>query len=191
MSPYPLDSTSQSAFSRRQVVALLMGLATSGTGNTAQALSSITGLRLPVVQAAQGKLAHQAWAGLTQLGSDNFNGHWLYLDFWASWCAPCRQSFPWMNRLHDKFEPLGLQIVAVGLDKKPEPMQSFLNATRPRFWVLWDNNATWAEKMQIQSMPSSVLIKPDGQMMAWHKGYSKDIAQKVETQLSQWLLEKP
>jgi thiol-disulfide isomerase/thioredoxin len=190
MSPCHLELASQAIVSRRQTLALLTGLASCGAGNAAQALSKITGLRLPVVQAAQGKSANQAWKGLTQLSTDHFKGHWVYLDFWASWCAPCRQSFPWMNSLHDRFEPHGLQIVAVGLDKKPEPMQSFLNATQPRFWVLWDANATWAEKLQIQSMPSSVLIKPDGQMMAWHKGYSRDIVQKIETQLNQWLLEK-
>jgi thiol-disulfide isomerase/thioredoxin len=190
MSQCLLKPTSQAVIARRQTLAFLMGLAVASKANATPALASIAGIRLPLVQAAQGKVANQAWNGLGHLGSEDFKGHWIYLDFWASWCAPCRQSFPWMNSIHDKFEPLGLQIVAVGLDKKPEPMQSFLNSTKPRFSILWDRTSAWAEKLQIQSMPASVLIKPDGQMMAWHKGFSREMVQKVETQLSQWLLEK-
>jgi cytochrome c biogenesis protein CcmG, thiol:disulfide interchange protein DsbE len=174
---------------RRQ--ALVTTLAWSaGMAHAAKPVSAVAGLRLPVVRPAQSPLASPPWVGVQQLGADDFKGQWVYLDFWASWCAPCRQSFPWMNTLHDRFGPRGLQIVAVSLDKTAERMNAFLKATQPRFWILWDAPSVWAEKLQINSMPSSVLIRPDGQMGGWHRGYTQESARQVEAQLSQWLPER-
>lgn len=182
MSPQPL-------LSRRQVLAAPLAWS-AGLAQAAQPVSAVAGLRLPLVQWAQSQPISPPWAGLQQLGADDFKGQWVYLDFWASWCAPCRQSFPWMNTLHDRFGPRGLQIVAVGVDKTAEKMTAFLKATQPRFWILWDAASVWAEKLQISSMPSSVLIRPDGQMGEWHKGYTQSTAQKLEVQLQQWLPER-
>lgn len=173
---------------RRQALTTTLAWS-AGLAQAAQPVSAVAGLRLPVVQAAQSQRA-LPWAGLQQLGTNDFKGQWVYLDFWASWCAPCRQSFPWMNALHDRFGPRGLQIVAVSVDKTAERMNAFLKATQPRFWILWDAPSVWAEKLQITSMPSSVLIRPDGQMGGWHRGYTQESARQVETQLQQWLPEQ-
>lgn len=181
--------TPQTVLTRRQALAASLAWST-GLAQAAQPVSAVAGLRLPVVQLAQSQRVNPPWAGLQQLGADDFKGQWVYLDFWASWCAPCRQSFPWMNTLHDRFAPRGLQIVAVGLDKTAERMSAFLKATQPRFCILWDAPSAWAEKLQISSMPSSVLIRPDGQIGAWHRGYTQEGARKVEAQLQQWLPER-
>jgi thiol-disulfide isomerase/thioredoxin len=174
---------------RRQALATTLAWS-AGFVQAAQPVSAVAGLRLPVVRSAQSQLGSLPWAGVQQLGADDFRGQWVYLDFWASWCAPCRQSFAWMNTLHERFGPRGLQIVAVSLDKTAERMNAFLKATQPHFWILWDAPSVWAEKLQIRSMPSSVLIRPDGQMGEWHRGYTQEGARKVEAQLQQWLSER-
>lgn len=176
-------------FSRRQALATTLAWS-AGWAQASQPVSAVAGLRLPVVRSAQNQQASHPWAGLQQMEADNFKGQWVYLDFWASWCTPCRQSFPWMNTLHERFGPRGLQIVAVSVDKTAERMNAFLKATQPNFWILWDAPSVWANKLQIGSMPSSVLIRPDGQMSDWHRGYHQDMARKVEAQLQQWLPER-
>jgi hypothetical protein len=70
-----LKPTSQAVIARRQTLAFLMGLAFAGKANATPGLSSIAGLRLPLLQAAQGKVVNQAWNGLSHLGSEDFKGH--------------------------------------------------------------------------------------------------------------------
>ena len=59
---------------------------------------------------------------------DQLKGQVILLDFWASWCAPCKSSFPAMQELHTKYKDKGLTIVAVSVDEKPENMKAFLDA---------------------------------------------------------------
>lgn len=190
MTPCPHEITGLGALSRRQALAAALTWPLMGPAQAAQALSAVAGMALPVTRRAQGLRAPSAWQDARQLGAEDFQGRWVYLDFWASWCTPCRQSFPWMNSLHARFEPRGLHVVAVGLDKTAERMEAFLKVTTPRFWVLWDAPSAWAQRLQIQSMPTSVLIRPDGQMTGWHRGYSQDIARQVEMQIQQLLPER-
>lgn len=180
----------QALLRRRQVLLASLTASLVMPSRAAETLAAVAGMRLPVVRTARSHRPGSTWPGTQHLGTDDFRGHWVYLDFWASWCAPCRQSFAWMNTLHDRFEPRGLQIVAVGLDKTAERMEAFLKSTAPRFWIVWDAPSAWAEKLQIRSMPSSVLISPEGQMSAWHRGFTQETSRQVEVQLQQALGER-
>ncbi|NWG76653.1 MAG: TlpA family protein disulfide reductase, partial [Rubrivivax sp.] len=83
----------------------------------------------------------------------------LYLDFWASWCAPCRLSFAWMARMHDRYAGQGLAIVAVGLDRKTGDAERFLQAQRPPFRIALDPEAGSARAYAVAAMPSSVMMR--------------------------------
>ncbi|MFM8609764.1 MAG: redoxin domain-containing protein [Burkholderiaceae bacterium] len=107
-------------------------------------------------------------------------GRWTYLDFWASWCGPCRQSFPWMNDLADRLATQRLQVVAIGLDTKAEPMARFIAQHRPRFTVLWDARQSTPPLYQVQAMPSSYLIDPQGRQVWAHRGFSPSDAPAIE-----------
>jgi cytochrome c biogenesis protein CcmG, thiol:disulfide interchange protein DsbE len=95
----------------------------------------------------------------------------IYVDFWASWCGPCRQSFPWMNAMQEKYGPQGLQIVGINLDAKKEDALQFLAATPAQFIALHDPAGASAKQYAIKGMPSSVLVSSDGKVIQNHAGF--------------------
>lgn len=102
---------------------------------------------------------------------DSLRGKVVYLDFWASWCDPCRKSFPWMETLQKKFGEKGFKVVAVSLDKKREAADDFLEKHPGSFIVAFDPTGTTAQKYEIKAMPSSFLIDRDGNIVSTHQGF--------------------
>jgi cytochrome c biogenesis protein CcmG, thiol:disulfide interchange protein DsbE len=117
--------------------------------------------------------------------SEQLRGRWLYLDFWASWCAPCRQSIPWMNQLQSRFSQTGLQVVGVSVDRQKNNAERFLNKLEAGFPMLWDPAGHCAQSYQVQAMPSSYVINPQGQVMSVHRGFNDVTAQALITQIGQ------
>jgi thiol-disulfide isomerase/thioredoxin len=105
------------------------------------------------------------------LSSQALLGQWVYLDFWASWCGPCRQSFPWMGQLQHQLRDQAFQVVAVGLDKQAPPMERFLSQFPGHVPVVWDPAAETAKRFEVQAMPSSYLIDPAGRVVWRHRGF--------------------
>src|SRR5580704_8603416 len=99
------------------------------------------------------------WASLIQADSpldlSAFHGRVVYLDFWASWCGPCRQSFPWIEILKDTYGPQGLEIVAVNLDGDRTDADRFLRQFHSTFDLRFDPKGELAELYKVQGMPSS------------------------------------
>jgi peroxiredoxin len=91
-----------------------------------------------------------------------FRGRVVYVDFWASWCAPCRRSFPWMNELQRRYADRGLTIVAINVDKKRADAERFLQTNSARFTVLFDPEGSTPLAYDVVGMPSSYLIDRRG-----------------------------
>jgi cytochrome c biogenesis protein CcmG/thiol:disulfide interchange protein DsbE len=119
-----------------------------------------------------------------------FRGRVVYLDFWASWCGPCRQSFPWMQTLKNTYEDQGLTIVAVNLDADRVDAEKFLNQFKPTFDVRYDPDGKLAEVYKVKSMPSSVLIDRHGVTRFTHMGFRPVDGAVYEAQLRELLAEK-
>lgn len=119
-----------------------------------------------------------------------FRGRVVYLDFWASWCAPCRQSFPWMQRLHSAFEEQGLKVIAVDLDRDRAEADKFLARFRPAFEVRFDPKGDLAELYKVRAMPSSLLIDRNGVVRFTHVGFRNIDAPAYEAQVRELLAEK-
>lgn len=107
-----------------------------------------------------------------ELHLSDLKGRWVYLDFWASWCAPCRESFPWMNRLAGDPAFGGLRIVAVGLDRDRSDAEAFLRRYPPAFAVTWDGDRRATPGAYgVETLPAAYLIDPDGVVRYVHEGY--------------------
>lgn len=98
-------------------------------------------------------------------------GRVVWVDFWASWCVPCRRSFPWLNAIHRKYGPAGLQIIAVNLDKDRALADGFLAEVPAEFALRFDPSAGLAKEFGVQAMPSSYLIDADGNVLESHFGF--------------------
>ena len=114
---------------------------------------------------------------------ENYQGKLVYLDFWASWCGPCRESFPWMNEMQAKYGARGLQVIGINLDARPEDGRSFLAATPARFVVAFDPSGTAPRNYGIRGMPSSVLIGADGKVLFEHSGFREADRAELENKI--------
>ena len=104
----------------------------------------------------------------------------VYLDFWASWCGPCRKSFPWMNELQTQ-QP-GLKVVAVNLDKRREEADRFLADNKPGFSILFDPSGGVAEAWKLKGMPTSYLIDREGIVRVVHRGFRPGDGEKLSAE---------
>ena len=114
----------------------------------------------------------------------DFDGKLIYLDFWASWCGPCRQSFPWMNDMHAKYSNKGLSIVAVNVDQKTSDAEAFLKDFSPNFTVLLDSKGKTPALYEVPVMPTSFLISPEGKVLFKHIGFQMSKMATVESEIS-------
>lgn len=113
----------------------------------------------------------------------DLRGRLVYLDFWASWCAPCRLSFPWMTELQRQHGPRGLQVVAVNLDVRRADADAFLARHPPGFAVAFDPRGVSAETFGARAMPSSVLIDAEGRVRGMHRGFRLEDAAMLEAKV--------
>jgi cytochrome c biogenesis protein CcmG, thiol:disulfide interchange protein DsbE len=115
-------------------------------------------------------------------------GKLVYLDFWASWCVPCKQSFPWMNEMQAKYGPQGLVVIGVSVDNKRGDAEAFLKDTPAKFTIAFDTKGDTPKTYAIKGMPSSFLIGPDGKLLLAHTGFKdadkKDIEDKIRAALA-------
>ena len=102
---------------------------------------------------------------------DSLKGKVVMIDFWASWCGPCKQSFPAMEELHQRYQDKGLVIIAINVDEKGSDMEAFLKNNAATFAVVRDAGQKLVEQAGIATMPSSFLIDREGKVRFMHTGF--------------------
>jgi len=112
-----------------------------------------------------------------------FRGQVVYVDFWASWCGPCRKSFPWMSDLQDRYQAQGLKVIAVNLDSDRALGEKFLARYPARFTVAYNPRGDIAEAYGVTGMPTSYLVDREGRIHAEHLGFRESELADVETQI--------
>jgi thiol-disulfide isomerase/thioredoxin len=105
---------------------------------------------------------------------DDVKGRVVLLDFWASWCGPCKSSFPAMEQLKSKYDDQGLTIIAVNVDEKPENMRGFLDSAKVSFTVVRDAQQKLIAAADVPKMPTSFLIDRSGKIRFLHAGFERD-----------------
>lgn len=117
------------------------------------------------------------------LDLQQYRGQVIYLDFWASWCNPCRKSFPWMNALQERYADDGLVVLAINLDQDTDAARHFLQRYPASFKVTFDPRGQIAERYQLKGMPSSYLIDRQGKLVMAHTGFRTADADRLESQI--------
>jgi len=118
-----------------------------------------------------------------EINLESLKGKVVYLDFWASWCDPCRKSFPWMNEIHSRYDSKKFTIIAVNLDSSKSDAQKFLKIVPADFDIAYDPNGTVASKYKLKTMPSSYLIDKKGNLIYVHQGYREGETKEIETKI--------
>jgi cytochrome c biogenesis protein CcmG/thiol:disulfide interchange protein DsbE len=162
-----------------------------------RSVALVAGLATPGVWASTagpGIVSIPRWPDLTLKGLQGQSlttdaGPWraTLIDFWASWCTPCRLSFPWMNSLHERLSARGLRILAINLDRRREDAVRFLSAYPARFEIALDPTAQSASALNIQAMPTSMLLGQDGIIRWTHKGFRESDTEGLERRIQEAL----
>jgi thiol-disulfide isomerase/thioredoxin len=117
-------------------------------------------------------------------------GKVVYVDFWASWCKPCRKSFPWMNAMQQKYAQQGLQIVTINLDADAALAREFLAKVEVQLPIIYDPGGDIAKQYKLLGMPSSYLIDTQGNIRVSHKGFFTNKQDLYEQQILALLAER-
>lgn len=108
-----------------------------------------------------------------QIPISKYRGEVVYLDFWATWCGPCRESFPWMREMQTKYKEKGLNVVAVSLDTDHALAHQFADELSANFTIAFDDTGSIADLFKVKGMPTSVLIGRDGKVVEVHQGFNE------------------
>lgn len=125
----------------------------------------------------------------TSFQISDLKGDVVYVDFWATWCPPCRKSFPWMEAMHQRYKDLGFQIVAISLDNKRGVIDQFLKTMDANFTIAHDPSGDSATAFKVKGMPSSYLIDRRGNIHKTHMGFNDKDKAKLESEIKNLLAE--
>jgi cytochrome c biogenesis protein CcmG/thiol:disulfide interchange protein DsbE len=146
-------------------------------------LSALVCLPVHALEAGQNAPEFDLQGRLGAIKLSDFRGKTVYLDFWASWCGPCKQSFPWMNTMQARYASKGLRVIAVNLDQKGSDATAFLAENPASFAIAFDPAGNTPRSYAIVGMPTSVLIGPDGKILLVHSGFKADQGDALERQI--------
>lgn len=120
---------------------------------------------------------------------EQYRGKVVYLDFWASWCGPCRQSLPLLNKLRDELGKDNFEVIAINLDEDPEDGKRFLEKYPVAYPVLTDTTGDTPQKYQLTGMPTSYLIDQSGNLRGAHQGFRTGDIDKIRAEVKLLLAE--
>jgi thiol-disulfide isomerase/thioredoxin len=116
-------------------------------------------------------------------------GKVVVVDFWASWCGPCREEMPVLEALHKKYQEDGLVIVGVNIDRNRKKMNNFLKGFPVTFRIVPDPKLEVAARYEPPSMPTSYFIGKDGTLRYMHEGFHEEDVSEIESRLQVLLAE--
>jgi len=115
---------------------------------------------------------------------DKLRGKVVYVDFWASWCGPCRRSFPWMNEMQQKYGGKGFTVVGVNVDKKRGDADRFLAQNPANFTVVFDEAGATPSAYAVKGMPSSYLVDGKGNVVYVERGFLDEHKAEIEQRIA-------
>jgi peroxiredoxin len=122
-----------------------------------------------------------------QVALKSLRGNVVYVDFWASWCVPCRLSMPALDTLYRKYGAQGFRVVGINKDVADDDIDRFLKRVNVSFTLLADRNDAIAKAFDVQAMPSGYLVDRKGVVRYVHRGFTDrtatDLSKEIEALL--------
>jgi peroxiredoxin len=100
-----------------------------------------------------------------------YRGDVVMINFWATWCGPCRQEMPELEAIYQKYQSLGFTILGINVDKDRAMAGKVLNSTPLSFPILFDSDNAVTELYQVDAMPTTVIVDRNGKVRFIHRGY--------------------
>jgi cytochrome c biogenesis protein CcmG, thiol:disulfide interchange protein DsbE len=150
-----------------------------------RALKGVVAASLLLVSMLPGTALAEAPVSLLDLSE--YRGKVVVIDFWASWCAPCRRSFPWFDAMQQKYGDEGLVVIGVNEDNDLEEAEAFLGDVPVSFRIVGDASGEIARAYDLVAMPSTYVIGRDGQVAARHLGFKTAEQEQYEALLRRLL----
>jgi peroxiredoxin len=186
------DRVAPSASGRRAFFALIVSVAVSvagcGGGEGAPAASGGSGGGVhPLVGSPAPDFSAASVNGKGRASVKESAGKVLIVDFWATWCEPCKKSFPKLQGLYAKLKTSGMDLIAVSEDDENSGLQDFGNTFGATFPLVWDDGKAIAGKWQPKSMPSTFIVDKKGVVRFVHLGYHEGEELEIEKEVKSLL----
>ena len=116
-------------------------------------------------------------------------GQVVMVNFWASWCGPCRHEMPLLEQLYQRYQPMGFTLLGVDVEEDSSAADKILKDIPVSFPILYDNKNSVTESYQVRAMPSTFLIDRDGNFRYLHKGYQPGYEEEYQQQIRELVRE--
>jgi len=127
--------------------------------------------------------------GGKNLKLSEMTGNVVLINFWASWCGPCREEMPLLNALHKKYQPLGFTVLGVNVEENVDGARGFLKNVPVDFPILLDNTNEVSKQYKVVAMPTTVVVDRDGNMRFLHEGYKPGDEKKYRQMIKKLIRE--
>ena len=117
-------------------------------------------------------------------------GEVVLLNFWATWCGPCRQEMPLLDDLHQRYKDMGFTVIGVNVENKPEKADAMLAKKPVSFPILYDTKSEVSKLYKVDAMPTTVVVDRDGNMRHLHRGFKPGYEDAYAAQVKQLFREQ-
>ena len=118
-----------------------------------------------------------------------YRGEVVMINFWASWCAPCREEMPILNDMYLKYRDMGFTLLGVNVEEDPAGAKKMMQDLKVAFPVLYDTTNEVTKLYDVEAMPSTILVDRDGNMRYLHRGYLPGYEEDYERQVRELMRE--
>ncbi|BFM17725.1 TlpA disulfide reductase family protein [Maricurvus nonylphenolicus] len=116
-------------------------------------------------------------------------GEVVMINFWASWCGPCRQEMPELDKLHQRYQDAGFTVLGVNVETDTKAANKLLKKIPVTFPVLYDTESTASKLFDVDAMPTTLLVDRNGQLRYLHRGYKPGYEDKYRQQIKELIRE--